>query len=93
MIVSNERQEIMNGPGKEKNIWPGSGASWAETVQSKSRDRFQFLFGLIEQDQELALALQRHSKEGSERALWSCFLYLNEMHLLYNERKILFKEP
>ena len=38
----------------------------AETVQGKSRERFLVLFGLIKQDQELAPALQRQSKEGAE---------------------------
>ena len=31
----------------------GSGASWAEANQTKGRERFLVLFGLIEQDQEL----------------------------------------
>ena len=44
----------------------GSGTCWAEAVQSKIRDRFLVLFGLIEQDQELAPALQRQSKEKAE---------------------------
>ena len=39
----------------------------AETVQSKSRDRFSVMFGLIEQVQELAPAMQRQSKEKAER--------------------------
>ena len=31
----------------------GNGACWAETNQSKSRERFPVLFGLNEHDQEL----------------------------------------
>ena len=31
----------------------GSGACWAETNQSKSRERFPVLFGFNEHDQEL----------------------------------------
>ena len=44
----------------------------AETGQGKSIERFLVLFGLIEQDQELAPALQRQSKEGAERDSWTC---------------------
>ena len=49
-------------PGAERDSWScvgmvrtgtGSGASWAETVQRESRERFLVLFILIEQDQEL----------------------------------------
>ena len=50
----------------------GSGACWAETNQSKSRERFLVLVGLIKQDQELYPALQRHPREGVERYYWSC---------------------
>ena len=42
------------------------------TVQSRSRDRFRVLFGLIEQDPELGPALQRQSREGTERDSWFC---------------------
>ena len=44
----------------------------SETVQCNSREKFLVLFGLIEQDQELAPALQRQSKEGAERDSYSC---------------------
>ena len=49
-------------PGAERGSWScvgmvqtgtGSGASWAETVQRESRERFLVLFVLIEQYQEL----------------------------------------
>ena len=33
--------------------WTESGVCWAETNQSKSRERFSVLFGLNEHDQEL----------------------------------------
>ena len=62
-----KRQEIWNGPVIEKNNLIGSESCWAETVQNKSRDRFSVLFGLIEQDQELAPAMQTQSKEKAER--------------------------
>ena len=45
----------------------------AETVKGKSRERFLILFGLIEQDQGLAPALQTQSSERAERDSWSCF--------------------
>ena len=46
-----------------------------ETVQSKSKDRLPFpvLFGLIEQDQELAPDLKIQSREGAELDSWSLF--------------------
>ena len=34
------QRDICNSPVQEKSNWPESGACWAETVQSKSRDRF-----------------------------------------------------
>ena len=37
-----------------------------------TKERFLVLFGLIEQDQELAPALQRQAREGAERDSWSC---------------------
>ena len=46
-----------------KGNWPGSDPCPAETVQGK---RFLVLFGLIKQDQEVAPALQRQSREGAE---------------------------
>ena len=36
-----------------RNTWQGSGPCLAETVQRGSRERFPFLFGLIDPDQEL----------------------------------------
>ena len=50
--VGREQKEIF-GLVWEWLAGTGSGACWAETNQSKSRERFQVLFVLIEQDQEL----------------------------------------
>ena len=50
--------KVLNGPVIEKNNTTGNGACLAETVQSKSRERFLLLFGLIEQVREVAAALQ-----------------------------------
>ena len=58
-----ETQEYQNGPVKGETNLPGSEGCLAETVQGKSRQRFPVLFGLIEQDQERAPALQRQSRE------------------------------
>ena len=41
----------------------GSGAYWAETVQRKSRESFQVLFEMTEEDQELDLFLNSHLPE------------------------------
>ena len=49
-----------------KGNWPGSDACPEETVQGKSRQRYLVLFGLIKQDQEVAPALQRQSREGAQ---------------------------
>ena len=49
-----------NGPGRE--------ACLAETLKGKNRERFPVLFGLIEQDQELALTC-RDSPQREQREI------------------------
>ena len=58
-----------------------------ETVQGKSRERFLVLFELIEQDQELAAALQRESREEADRDSWSCLG--NRFLVLFENRTLL----
>ena len=67
------KREQRDIPGLVWERLAGSGDCWAETNQSKIRERFPVLFGLIEQDQELSPALQRQYGQGAEIDSWSCF--------------------
>ena len=68
-----EQAVSSSAPVKGETNRRGREACLAETDQGKSRERFPVLLGLIEQDQELALALQRQSRAGAERYSWSFF--------------------